>query len=220
MSSGPKSLAQLTNSNHLDGSAKPFKSNTPAPISDKDAEVVGRLLERLKLVFPAWKRSFPTELAERRAGQEWTRALIDADCTSPEQLSRGMAQARLKVIPFFPSPGMFIEWCKVTPESVGMPSLDQALHEIARHRISHPAVKLAAMRTSFERGTLSASEYRPVFEYAYEEMVRRVMAGEDLEAHIKKALPTKDQIQHSHEYYKEAGLKGLALVKAQLGRRA
>lgn len=219
MSNGPKSLMQLASSPTLLSGSNDCQPQRPAPISDRDAEAVGRLLERLKLVFPAWKRSFPTELAERRAGQEWTRALIDANCTSPEQLSRGMKQARLQDIPFFPSPGMFIKWCELTPESLGMPTIDQALHEIARHKISHPSVRLAARATSFERGALSANEYRPVFERAYQEMVRRVMAGEDLGAEIKKALPTRDQVQHSPEYYKQVGLKGLEKIKAQLRMR-
>ena len=185
----------------------------PAPIGDNDARVVARLLEQLKLVFPAWKRAFPTADAEKRAGMEWTRALVDANCTSRDQLARGMQQARMQDIPFFPSPGRFIKWCELTPESLGLPSMEQAFEDAARRRNSHPAVTLAARATRFEAQTLTADEYRPVFEQAYMQLVRRAMGGEDLEAEILKALPTRDQINHSPELYREIGLKHIASLK-------
>lgn len=212
------SLAQITRGNLPTQQSEPQRQR-PA-LSIEDRKIVSGVFTQLQSIFAAWRHSYPTDELVDSAKREFAKALIEAGVTTLEQIGVGMREARKQTIPFFPSPGMFIEWCKVTPESLGMPSLDQALHEVARHRISHPAVRLAAMRTSFERGTLSASEYRPVFEYAYEEMVRRVMTGEDLEAHIKKALPTKEKIQHSQEYYQQAGLKGLALVKAQLRRRS
>ncbi|GAA3721240.1 hypothetical protein GCM10022421_32260 [Oceanisphaera sediminis] len=220
MTNKPMSLAEIASTRDIALGGQPYEQAGPAPISDTDAKVVGRLLEQLKLVFTAWKHAFPTPEAEKRAGREWTRALVDANCTEREQLARGMRVARTQSIPFFPSPGMFIEWCELTPESIGLPSVDQALHEIARRRSSHVAVTLAARATRFERGTLTEKEFRPVFERVYAELVRRVLEGEDLEAEILKALPTREQVQHSPEYYHQAGLKGLALVKAKLGRRS
>jgi hypothetical protein len=213
MSKGPKSLAQLANATTLPTRGEHYQPHQPAPISDREAEVVGRLLERLKLIFPAWKRAFPTESAERRAGQEWTRALIDADCTSREQLARGMRQARMQSIPFFPSPGQFIEWCEATPESLGLPTLDNALHEVATRRFSHPAVTLAWKASRYASGTMTAAEYRPVFERNYKIMVDRVLNGEDLEAEILKGLPSREQVVHSRDYYIEASKRGLEQLR-------
>ena len=192
----------------------------PAPISDTDARAVGRLLEQLKIIFPAWKRAFPTADAEKRAGMEWTRALVDADCTSREQLARGMQQARLQDIPFFPAPGQFIKWCELTPESLGLPSMGAAYQQAVSLRMNHPAVRVAERATRYQRGTLAEADYRAAFERAYQIAVRRVMQGEDLEAEILKALPTREQVQHSPEYYREVGQKGLAAVRAKLGRRS
>lgn len=189
----------------------------PAPISDNDAQQVGRLLEQLKLIFPAWKRAFPNLDAEKRAGREWTRALVDADCTSREQLARGMRQARLQNIPFFPAPGQFIKWCEITPESMGLPTVGVAYQQAVSLRMNHPAVKVAEKSVRYERKTLAEADYRAAFERAYQIAVRRVMNGEDLEAEILKALPTREQVRHSPEYYREAGVKGLALVRAKLG---
>ncbi|WP_323895295.1 replication protein P [Aeromonas caviae] len=180
--------------------------------------MVSMLFEQLKIVFPAWKHAFPNDDAQRRALAEWTRALVDAECTSREQLQLGMRVAREQEIPFFPSTGMFIKWCQITPEALGLPTVDQALADVVRHRKSHPAVVIAARATRFERQTLTADEYRKVFAQAYDQVVRRVMAGEDIEAEVLKGLPTREQIRHSPEFYQQAGQRGVASLKALFKR--
>lgn len=187
-------------------------------LTDHDSQMVSMLFEQLKIVFPAWKHAFPTDDAQRRALAEWTRALVDAECTSREQLQLGMRVAREQEIPFFPSTGMFIKWCQITPESLGLPMVDQALADVVRHRKSHPAVVIAARATRFERQTLTADEYRKVFAQAYDQVVRRVMAGEDIEAEVLKGLPTREQIRHSPEFYQQAGQRGVASLKALFKR--
>jgi hypothetical protein len=187
-------------------------------LTDHDSQMVSMLFEQLKIVFPAWRHAFPSDDSQRRALAEWTRALVDADCTSREQLQLGMRVAREQEIPFFPSTGMFIKWCQITPEALGLPTVDQALADVARHRKSHPAVVIAARATRFERQTLTADEYRKVFAQAYDQVVRRVMAGEDIEAEVLKGLPTREQIQHNPEFYQQAGQRGVASLKALFKR--
>ncbi|UJQ36167.1 hypothetical protein L1871_17790 [Aeromonas caviae] len=188
------------------------------PLTERDSQMVSMLFEQLKIVFPAWKHAFPSDDAQRRALAEWTRALVDAGCTSREQLQLGMRVAREQEIPFFPSTGMFIKWCQITPEAIGLPTVEQALADVARHRKSHPAVVIAARATRFERQTLTADEYRKVFAQAYDQVVRRVMAGEDIETEVLKGLPTREQIQHSPEFYQQAGQRGVAQLKALFKR--
>ena len=187
-------------------------------LTDHDSQMVSLLFEQLKIVFPAWRHAFPSDDSQRRALAEWTRALVDADCTSREQLQLGMRVAREQEIPFFPSTGMFIKWCQITPDALGLPTVDQALADVARHRKSHPAVVIAARATRFERQTLTADEYRKVFAQAYDQVVRRVMAGEDIEAEVLKGLPTREQIRHNPEFYQQAGQRGVARLKALFKR--
>jgi hypothetical protein len=52
-----------------------------------------------------------------------------------------------------------------------------------------------------------------VFEQAYEQLLHRVMAEEDLSLEIRKALPTREQIKHSPEYYQETGGRGIEMLK-------
>lgn len=189
-------------------------------VTEQDTQVVSKLLEQLKVIFPAWQRAFPTPEMQARALREWTVALVESNCTSREQLSQGMRVARSQEIPFFPGPGMFIGWCEITPESLGLPTLDLALREVACRRFTHPAVELAARATSWECRTLTLEQYRPVFEQAYMQLVRRVMAGEDLHAEVLKGLPTKANIQHSPEFYQDTGQRGVAGLRALFRRRS
>lgn len=188
------------------------------PLTERDTQLVARLLEQIKAVFPAWKHAYPTEESQRVALAEWTRALVDAGCTRREQLQLGMRVARSKPHPWIPSTGEFIQWCQITPESLGLPTLDAALVEVRTRRFSHPAVALAAKATSWERQTLSLDAYRPVFEQAYAQLLRRVVAGEDLGAEVLKGLPSRDQIQHSPEFYQQSGQRGVASLRTLFKR--
>lgn len=190
----------------------------PLVISARDAQVVNDVFEKLTVIFPAWQRAFPTPETLKAARTEWTKALVQAGVVTTQALQVGFKVAREQNIPFFPSPGQFISWCKPTPEMFGLPSVEMALMDVARHRSTHPAVVLAARSTKWERQTLSAEEYKAVFERAYEQLVRRVMAGEDLNCEVMKALPTKDQIKHSPEFYHEAGQRGLEKLRAAMRR--
>lgn len=213
-----KPLSAVLNAMTVGDSVNPITAPPQRALTDHDSQMVSLLFEQLKIVFPAWRHAFPSDDSQRRALAEWTRALVDADCTSREQLQLGMRVAREQEIPFFPSTGMFIKWCQITPETLGLPTLDQALADVARHRKSHPAVVIAARATRFERQTLTADEYRKVFAQAYDQVVRRVMAGEDIEAEVLKGLPTREQIRHNPEFYQQAGQRGVAQLKALFKR--
>ncbi|MFR9719901.1 replication protein P [Aeromonas diversa] len=190
-----------------------------ASVSEQDTQVVAKLFEQLKVIFPAWQRAFPNPEMQARALREWTVALVEANCTSREQLSQGMRTARSQGGEWFPSTSRFIKWCEITPESLGLPTLELALREVACRRFTHPAVELAARATSWECRTLTMDQYRPVFEQAYLQLVRRVMAGEDLHAEVLKGLPPKPSIQHSPEYYQDTGQRGVASLRALFRRR-
>lgn len=213
-----KPLSAVLNAMTVGDSVNPITAPPQRALTDHDSQMVSLLFEQLKIVFPAWRHAFPSDDSQRRALAEWSRALVDADCTSREQLQLGMRVAREQEIPFFPSTGMFIKWCQITPEALGLPTVDQALADVARHRKSHPAVVIAARATRFERQTLTADEYRKVFAQAYDQVVRRVMAGEDIEAEVLKGLPTREQIQHNPEFYQQAGQRGVARLKALFKR--
>lgn len=210
------SLAQITGSNRQLPS-EPQQYQRPS-LSQQDRKVVSDVFTQLQNIFPAWKHAFPTDDSLTGAKREFAKALIEAGITGLDAIARGMRIARQQDIPFFPAPGMFIKWCEITPESMGLPAMGVAYQQAVSLRMNHPAVKVAEKATRYERKTLPEADYRAAFDRAYQIAVRRVLEGEDLEAEILKALPTREQVQHSQEYYRKAGVKGLALVRAKLGK--
>jgi hypothetical protein len=89
-----------------------------------------------------------------------------------------------------PSYGDFLALCRPRPEAVGLPTMDAAYREAvshamnARHRWSHPAVKIAAIATG-AHDLRTADGYRTAalrkaFEAHYEQLVLQVACGEEL----------------------------------------
>src|SRR5690606_24570940 len=86
-----------------------------------------------------------------------------------------------------PSLGDFLALCRPRPEALGLPSMDMAYREAvshalnARHRWSHPAVKIAATATgTHDLRTADgwrAEQLRRAFEGHYEQLVRQVACG-------------------------------------------
>lgn len=162
------------------------------------AGVINKLFAELQACFPAWRQTFTCKSDIDAAKRSWARGLVEAKITTETQLKCGLAKARRSELPFWPSLGQFIAWCQPDPSDHGLPSARQAYMEACRkshpasdrRNWSHPAVYVAAREVgSFELTTQPSSQSLPLFERAYMIAVRRVMAGEDLNAEIPKALP-------------------------------
>lgn len=188
----------------------------PVFISDRDTEVVNEIFERLQAIFPAWKHAFPKPEHLAAAKSEWTKALVEAGCVSDAHLANGFRIAREQDIPFFPAPGQFIKWCKPSPELLGLPSVEQAIHEVITRRAKHPAVIKAARETRYERGTLPPAEFALVFARAYEIIVSRMMNGEDINVEIVRGI--SNTATKPWDYYEKKGRTESAKLKALFKR--
>lgn len=123
--------------------------------------------------------------------QSWYAQLADL---SENELKRGLLNAR-SFTGFFTLPA-FRELCRVTPEGLGMPDAQRAYREACMaepgHAWSHPAVYHAALATGhFELRNLTEQQCFPRFRNAYEEMTKRVLAGERLDLPVREAIPSK-----------------------------
>ncbi|MFM2476390.1 replication protein P [Celerinatantimonas sp. MCCC 1A17872] len=193
----------------------PAQEQAQAP-SSADGEFFIEVWRQLKVAFPAWRQAFPNKNAEQSAKRVWLIALIENGVTSDEQIQIGLRMARQMEIPFFPSPGQFIKWCRPTPEMLGLPDMESAYRQAVTLRPAHVVVKAAIRATRFERGTLVESEFRKVFERSYDIICRRYAHGEDIEASISKAIPTKAT---SKPVSAEKGMDYIAAARWQLGLR-
>lgn len=115
----------------------------------------------------------------------------------------------------------FRELCRCSPADFGLPDPVTAMREACnapfpkdRHQWSHPAVYLAACAVGwYDMQNRTERELLPLFERAYEAMVRRVMAGERLDTPVPRAIPEKipQYLDKSENMARCAALKELLL---------
>jgi len=120
-----------------------------------------------------------------------------SDLTDTE-IRRGVSAAR-DFTGFFSLPA-FRELCKtIDTEQLGLPAVRAAYEEACRapspkvkHRWSHPAVYQAGVATGWlEMHSMPTDQIFPRFKYHYEQLVKRVMSGEDITVPVPEALPEK-----------------------------
>ena len=126
--------------------------------------------------------------------------LDTADLTD-QQLDMGIKKSRdLSAFKngWYSTPG-FRELCKVLPADLGLPDAKVAMHEFcdapypkAQQTYSHEAVYLAGDAVGLRNmENLTEVELFPLYEQAYEVLVKRALAGEDLKRPVPKALPAQ-----------------------------
>ncbi|WP_144220295.1 replication protein P [Shewanella algae] len=182
---------------------RPHIEHQPDPDQFKAAAgIINKLFAELQTCFPAWRQTFTSKADMDAAKRTWARGLLEAKITSYKQLQWGLRKALRSESPFWPSVGQFIKWCQPDPADYGLPDTRKAYLEACRnaHRLaemtndewSHPAVYIALKNTgTFDIRSRKEAETWPIFQRNYEIAIRRVLAGEDLNVEIPKALPRR-----------------------------
>lgn len=189
----------------------PVKAPPVVELDEKSTDIVNRLFVELQAIFPAWKQAWPTDRALAAAKRSWVRGFMAAGIRDLNQIRFGLERCREHGSDFAPSVGKFIDWCRPSPESLGLPTVEQAY--LAACRISHPAsnrsdVHPAVWHAACETPLLALStmpevKSRPVFERAYALTVDMIIKGEPLRE-IPKALPEKVSVPADREKVKTA----------------
>jgi len=148
-----------------------------------DLNVMAKLFEQLKIIFPAWHTAWPTEQQQQGARIEWLKAFGENGIQTREQLGRGMTKARAHDSAFLPSVGTFIAWCKVTASDLCLPNADEAAHMASRRdQFAPAAVKLASRACKWLGSNAKADAWEKEFKRKYAELVERAAKGADLDA--------------------------------------
>ena len=109
-------------------------------IDDFAKSIIDRVFNNLAIIFPAWKHNWKSDDPNdpdkvlRSAKREWTKAFVENNISTMEQISYGFAKARKSETDFLPSCGKFISWCSPSPEDLGYPTEQQAMSECVKHR--------------------------------------------------------------------------------------
>lgn len=192
-----KSVSRIINSGSLVGNHQPQPDQT-GELNAFARQNINAIFQRLQAIFPAWRTAFPSAEALAEAKKVWVMALIDARICSTEQISRGMAKARLSESDFFPSAGKFVGWCRLSAEDMGAPVTSSAYHEasshchqVMEHTWSHPAVYEAGRRSGWfemRNGKVSIKQFTDHYIAAIEDLANG--------AEIKMPQPDETRLEH------------------------
>ena len=216
-----KSAIAIASKVFVDPSQYLVEPKQPKPLIDPaSAQVVNALFAELKAIHPAWRSAWPNVESENNAKRSWTKAFTSVGMCSIEQIRYGIERCRANGNPFMPSVGEFLNWCRPTPENMGLPSVERAYlqacaasHPAADSSRLHPAVWHAACETGlYLLARQAESKSRPAFERAYALTIEMIIRGEPLRE-IPKALPAAPTLPRNFE----AGNAALANLKKRVG---
>ena len=130
-----KDLSNLVNT------YKPLTEHKENIVIDEFAKsIIDRVFNNLAIIFPAWKHNWKSDDTSdpdkvlRSAKREWTKAFVENNICTMEQIKFGFAKSRKSESDFLPSCGKFISWCTPSAEDLGYPSEQQALRDCIKHR--------------------------------------------------------------------------------------
>lgn len=183
---------------------------------------INELFKELRSIRSAWRQAWPDQETYRASKRQWFQAFLEEGICTQGQINFGMTQVRKQPGDFIPSPGQFIEWCKPTPEMLGLPTLAAAHREACRNahpgmagqgKWSHDAVWHAAKECGFESlNKLDTALSLKLFDRNYTITIRRLLDGQPLQP-MPKALPARAESRITPE----VGNDALANLRAKLG---
>lgn len=111
--------------------------------------------------------------------RELLEALIRERVSDWAQIERGLSRVRSD---FLPNPNEFAQSCRVQPEDLGLPSLDESFHQaVTRNTSKHPAVIFALRQTdSWALQRMPEADARKVWAKLWGKTVEHVIAGGEL----------------------------------------
>lgn len=180
---------------------------------------INNLFGELRSIRSAWRQAWPDKETYRESKRQWYQAFLEEGICTQGQIEFGMAQVRKQPGDFIPSPGQFIEWCKPTPEMIGLPPLAAAHREACRNahpgmagqgQWSHDAVWHTAKECGFESlNKLDFALSLKLFERNYAITIRHLLAGKPLQK-----MPLAVTADSQGKVTPEVGNQALAELRA------
>lgn len=103
-------------------------------------DIINKVFKELSLILPAWQYAWKSDDPQNpdktlnAAKQQWTKAFVENDISTIEQIKFGFARARKYDSDFVPSCGKFISWCTPDAEDLGYPSEQKAMRSCVAYR--------------------------------------------------------------------------------------
>lgn len=188
-------------------------------INQQDASLVDALFRQFRQVFPAaCATNLKTPADESAAKKQWILAFAENGITNREQLRAGMQWARSKDTPFMPSPGQFIEQCKVgICKAAGLPDQQDLYRKLMKYCAERGFYECAEnypwesnaefwmvteLYDQMRALNLTESEVMTRCGKQLKAMASRINAGEDIPKPIKQLevrnIPAEPEVAKSH----------------------
>ncbi|MDN3611338.1 replication protein P [Vibrio ostreicida] len=229
-----KSIAELTHTLQpgvKGGEAGASSSSPSRPVPQAAIHLVNDLFAELQGIFPAWRVAFPNQTTVDKAKRTWTLALFESGVHHRKQIEFGLRKARLSGLPYIPSVGQFVQWCRPSAEDLNQPTVRQAFAMLGDYQASQqladdtlratvPLVVQAAFNqiNHWDLGHLSEGRLFPIFEDEYQRLLTKLACGEDISAQYPRALPTPSQRTLTFEEKERHRVNGLSIIQ-QLKRQ-
>jgi len=157
-------------------------------IDSKAIDVVNALFEKIIRLKPAFKQAWPTDYDFQMVKREWLLSFQRNNIHSLNQIKKGIDKLTDAKTAFVPSPGEFIQLCKIGPEDIGLPPTEDAYREAClksnptygeKKNWSHACVQWAARQVSSHTLCSTSRSFSfPLFEKHYMDSVDLFQKGE------------------------------------------
>ena len=199
---------------------------TQRKTDEQAMKAVNSLFNELFIIYPAYLPTLNKTAGEgandtlNATKKLWLKQLQKHSIT-PKMLRIGITKAEDSVSSFFPTIGEFIANCHPTAEDLGIPNLEEALHEACMsrgkkpHQFTHPIVYEAGSMTGFFEIYRSATkDIKPRFKVHYETLKAKLMRGEEIEI-LEFAIEDQSEVKRprTKEEKESDRLAGLEAIK-------
>lgn len=75
------------------------------------------VFKSLFVIFPAWQTSLKTDNQVTEVKSQWIKSFMENGINSQELIEAGFKGARASTVPFFPTCGQFVQWCRPEDEN-------------------------------------------------------------------------------------------------------
>lgn len=162
-------------------------------INSEAVQNVNEIFRELAITFPAWRTAYPDAQTLSSAKQVWAKGLIENGITDMALIRVGLRVARSQPMPFIPSVGQFVAWCRSESSIPNLPSLDDVMTEFERfcanhHDYSSPEAYpwsspvmywiVLDMRRSMYRYNQTAAEVRTSAKNLLRKWEKKLLSGE------------------------------------------
>ena len=83
----------------------------------KQIAFMDTVFKSLFVIFPAWQTSIKSDQQLAEVKNQWIKSFIENSISSQELIEAGFKGARASKVPFFPTCGQFVQWCRPEDEN-------------------------------------------------------------------------------------------------------